>query len=74
MKWDIRHEGRSWSGQEAQQRYTLLPEKIEMHEGKLFWSDEERITMLALLLENIGVDRAVRIGDPEIWRKAVERV
>lgn len=29
-RWDIRHEGRTWNGQEAQKRYELLPEKIEM--------------------------------------------
>jgi hypothetical protein len=39
--------------------------------GKLFWSDEDRLTVLALLLENVGVDKAVRIGDPDVWREAV---
>jgi hypothetical protein len=34
----------------------------------LFWDDTERLTLLALLLENVGVDRAVRLGDPEVWR------
>jgi hypothetical protein len=27
--------------------------------------------VLALLLENVGADAAVRLGDPEIWRGAV---
>ena len=27
--------------------------------------------MLALLLENIGVDKAVRLGRPDVWRAAV---
>ena len=52
-------------------RYELTPEKFEMDRGKLFWDDAERVTLLALLLENVGVDRAVRLGDPEVWRAAV---
>lgn len=55
-------------------RYQLTPGKMEMIGGKLFWSDEERLTMLALLLENVGVDQAVRIGDPAVWRSAVARL
>ncbi len=39
--------------------------------GKLFLTDEERLTMLGLLIENVGVDAAVRLGDPEVWRHAV---
>jgi hypothetical protein len=27
--------------------------------------------MLALLLENVGTDKAVRIGNPEVWREAI---
>ncbi len=69
-EWDIRRQGREWGG-EAQERFALTPEKLEMWEGKLFFDDAERVTMLALLLENVGVDRAVRLGDPATWRAAV---
>jgi hypothetical protein len=69
--WDIRREGRAWRAGEAHARYELTPEKIEMIGGKLFWSEEERLTMLALLLENVGMDAAVRLGDPRLWREAV---
>jgi hypothetical protein len=68
--WDIRREGRAWR-EEALDRLMLAPEKFEMWDGKLFWSDEARITLLALLLENLGVDAAVRIGDPAVWRAAI---
>jgi len=66
---DIRRDGHAWKDGLA--RFALLPEKVEMIRGKLFWSDEERLTVLALLLENVGVDRAVRLGDPNVWRAAV---
>jgi hypothetical protein len=68
--WDIRREGRSWSREEWSARRDLVPEKIELSRGQLFWTDEDRLQMLALLLENLGVDRAVRLGDPEVWREA----
>lgn len=69
-QWDIRREGRAWN-EEAIARFSLTPEKIEMIEGKLLASDEERLTLLALLLENVGVDEAVRLGDPATWRSAI---
>jgi hypothetical protein len=53
------------------QRYELTPEKIEMVKGKLLWDDEDRVNMLGLLLENVGADRAVRLGNPDVWRAAV---
>lgn len=63
MRWDIRRTGRAWSGVEARERWALTAERIEMIEG--------RLNMLALLLENVGADAAVRLGDPEVWREAV---
>jgi len=45
-----------------------------MYKGKLFWSDETRILMLGLLLEGVGADRAVQLGDPEVWRRAVAKL
>jgi hypothetical protein len=71
VTWDIRRAGRAWRG-EAISRYEMTPEKTEMVAGKLYGTEEERLTMLALLLENVGTDKAVRIGDPDIWRAAVD--
>jgi hypothetical protein len=70
--WDIRREGRAWVAGEAMARYELTPEKFEMSGGKLFWDDTERLTLLALLLENVGADRAVRLGNPDVWRAAIQ--
>jgi hypothetical protein len=73
-KWDIRSAGRSWGKDEAWERFILKPEKIEMVSGKLLSCDEDRETLLALLLENVGADRAVQLGDPEVWRAAVAKL
>jgi hypothetical protein len=72
MEWDIRRDGRAWSGGEGFQRYSLTPERFELIDGRLFWSDDDRVNLLAMLLENVGADQAVRLGDPRVWIEAVE--
>jgi hypothetical protein len=52
----------------------MAPEKTEMVSGKLFNNDRERLIMLALLLENVGADKAVQLGSPEVWRDAVAQL
>jgi hypothetical protein len=53
-KWDNRIESRAWGKDEAWPRFVLRPEKIEMVEGKLLSTEQDRETLLALLLENIA--------------------
>lgn len=72
--WDIRREGRAWRSGEGLARFELAPEKIEMVGGRLFWSEEDRLTMLGLLLENVGVDKAIRLGNPQVWRDAIAQL
>ncbi len=72
--WDIRRSGRAWVRDEALERFQLTPEKIEMADGMLFLDEEDRLTMLGLLLENVGADAAVRLGDAAVWREAVARL
>jgi len=71
VRWDIRRQGRPWTREEWDARRELTPDKNELSRGKLYWRDEDRLTMLALLLENLGVDQAVHLGDPEVWREAI---
>lgn len=72
--WDLRREGRAWTAEEWAARRSLGPEKFELIRGKLFWCEEDRLAMLGMLLENLGVDQAVRLGNPQIWREAIERL
>lgn len=73
MDFDIRRQGRKWGRAEIEQKYRqLCPEKIELIEGRMFWTDEERLSMLALLLENVGMDAAVSLGDPALWKQAID--
>jgi len=60
IRWNIGREGRAWTGDEGRSRWELTPEKFEMDRGKL--------------LENVGVDRVVRLGDPDVWRAAIREL
>ncbi|HZZ77288.1 MAG TPA: hypothetical protein VFE62_02150 [Gemmataceae bacterium] len=73
MKFNIQRAGRKWSSAEIKQKYhKLSPDKIELIEGKMFWSDEQRLNMLALLLENVGIDAALGLGDMLLWKQAID--
>ena len=69
-EWDIRREGREWSAEEFDRRIYQAPEKIEFA-GGIFVDDEERMTVLAMLLENLGIDKVIRLGNPADWKAAV---
>jgi hypothetical protein len=71
VQWDIRREGRAWTPEEWRVRRELTPDKNELRRGQLYYSEEDRLNMLALLLENVGADRAVRFGDPRVRREAI---
>ncbi len=68
--WDVRREGRKWTSEESRHRIYQGPEKIEF-KGGIFTSERERLTVLAMLLENLGIDKAVRFGKLEDWKAAI---
>jgi len=66
-------EGRLWSHEEFDQRIYQAPEKIEFVDG-IFASDRQRLIVLGMLLENLGIDRAIRFGKLEDWKAAIADV
>ena len=70
QEWDIRREGRVWSHDEFSRRIYQAPEKIE-YTGGIFTYEDERLTVLAMLLENLGIDKAVQLGNLEDWKTAI---
>jgi hypothetical protein len=71
-EFDIHRRGRAWEGEECLERFRQLGElKFEMSGGKLFFSEHTRLLLLGMLLENVGLDGAVRLGTPEKWKEAV---
>ena len=72
IAWQIRREGRAWTAEEFPARANrLLGVDLEISEGKLFWSDKARLLILGMLLENLGMDAAVQLGDLSRWKEAV---
>ena len=69
-EWDIHREGRVWSHEEFNRRINQAPEKIE-YTGGIFTYEDERLTVLAMLLENVGIDKAVQLGNLEDWKAAI---
>ena len=37
----------------------------------IFASDRQRLIVLGMLLENLGIDRAIRLGNLEDWKAAI---
>ena len=72
VPWDIRRESRAWDKPEIEIKYfRCLQEIKEMTEGKLYWCDATRMVMLGLRLENLRIDKAIRLGDLELWEQAL---
>jgi hypothetical protein len=71
INWDIRREGRQWSHDEFDQRIYQAPEKIEFVNG-IFASDRERLIVLGMLLENLGIDKVIGFGKLDDWKAAIE--
>ena len=47
INWDIRREGRRWQPGELLERWEGLPEKFEVIDGQLLWSEAEKLHLLA---------------------------
>jgi len=60
-----------WPHEEFDQRIYQAPEKIEFV-GGIFASDRERLIVLGMLLENLGIDRVVQFGRLADWKAAIE--
>ena len=69
-EWKIKREGREWKGDEFDTRINQAPEKIE-YVGGIFINERQRLTVLAMLLENLGIDKAVQLGKIDDWKAAV---
>ena len=40
----------------------------------IFASDRERLIVLGMLLENLGIDRVIHFGRLEDWKAAIEEL
>jgi hypothetical protein len=70
IHWDVRRQPRRWTREEQGHRFEIAPEKIEYVNG-IFSSDRQRVIVLGLLLENLGMDKALEFGKLEDWKAAI---
>ena len=71
---DIGLEGRRWTVAHWHSLSDVLPEKFEMIDGKLFWSERERLGMLATMLEQVGLAKAVTLAPKALWLQALAQL
>ena len=73
ISWRIAAEPAALTRDEFWARYDHpdMPEKFEATGGKLFWNDEQRLHVLAMLLEAVGLKNALSLCSPEVVRAAL---
>ncbi|HEV7484113.1 MAG TPA: hypothetical protein VGQ65_00420 [Thermoanaerobaculia bacterium] len=72
MQWDIRREPRRWSNDEIRSRLKLTPEHFEVFDGEMLFTEEHRVNLLGVVLEQVGIDAALRLAPKELWREALD--
>jgi len=75
INWKIGPEPAALTREEFWARYDHLnmPEKFEASHNKLFWNDEQRLHVLGMLLEAVGLKRALELCPPESVQSALRR-
>ena len=68
---DIGLEGRRWNVERFLALERVLPEKMELIDGKLFWGERYRLGMLAAMLEQVGLEKAVTLAPKALWLEAL---
>jgi len=73
ISWKIAPEPAALSIEEFRARsdHAHMPGKFEMIRGQLFWREEERLHLLAMLLEAVGLRTALSLCSPEAVRAAI---
>ena len=68
----IHRHGRAWVAEEARERMRRLGDcKIEVCDGRLFVDEFQRRMVLGMRLENVGLDAAIELAGPGLWRQAL---
>jgi hypothetical protein len=71
---DIGLEGRRWTVTRLHALEDVLPEKMELIDGRLFWGERYRLGMLAAMLEHVGLEKAVTLAPKALWLEALARL
>src|SRR5437588_4448364 len=72
MQWDIRRAPRIWNSDEIRSRLELTPEHFEVFDGEMLFTEQDRVNLLGVVLEQVGLDAALRLAPKELWREALD--
>ena len=67
-------EGRLWDVDRYYELAGVLPEKMELIDGKLFGAERYRLGMLAAMLEQMGLAKAVTLAPKALWLQALAQL
>jgi hypothetical protein len=70
IRWNVERKARRWTSEEFEERLAVAPEKIEFV-GGIFVGDEQRHLVLGMLLENLGMEAALKFGRIDDWEAAI---
>ena len=73
-RFNIGLDGHLWNVDRYYELDDVLPEKMELLEGKLFHGERQRLGMLAAMLEQVGLEKAVTLAPKALWLEALEKL
>ena len=71
---DIGLEGKRWNVHRYHALDDVLPEKMELLDGKMFHGERQRLGMLGAMLEQVGLAKAVTLVPKELWLQALDQL
>jgi hypothetical protein len=71
---DIGLEGKRWTVHRYHALDDVLPEKMELLDGKLFHGERQRLGMLGTMLEQVGLAKAVTLAPKALWLQALDQL
>ena len=68
----IHRQGRAWVAEEVRERMRRLGDcKLEVRDGRLFADECYRRMGRGMLMETVGLDAAIELAGPGLWRQAL---
>lgn len=74
VNWSIKYEGRKWSEVEVIERNKILPAKISISDGMLMDNESDRINLLNMLFENVGVEKSLDLMEEKLIKKYAKNI
>ncbi len=70
-EWPVERTPKRFSGDEFSAMVDRFPARVDCCDGMIGENHQQRLLMLAILIENVGIDEVVKIGPLQLWIDAV---